>query len=276
MMGSESRNENRAAEAQPAGGGDRDAGPGDPGLERGGLGQAEEQPAAHGEVLQAAVARAPPVHDVEEDAERREHRGHEPRRPQPLLDELLEGRPHRRPWDRPHREGPGEALVDRGDRPASDGAEPGGQVPGHVAAEEGQGAGEGAEVEGDVERLGEPGVGEPPPAEEPGDQDQVARARDRGELRHALRDPQHDGLQDAQRAPPWAAFPGCYRAARRPHGGGPGGGPPVPRGARPAAPSPAAGSAGWPGRPIVPAPEGVDTGDGRPLASSGGAWTASR
>ncbi len=86
---------------------------------------------------------------------------------------------------------PGGAIA-RGEE-----GQPGAAVLEEVAAKVGQGAGERAEVQRHVEGLGQTVVAvEVVPAEQPRHECEVARTRDRQELRESLRDAEDDGVED--------------------------------------------------------------------------------
>ena len=201
ITGSESRNENRAAvsrsnvstRAAVIVTRTRDAR-----LERERLGDAEHEPVADAEVLQVPPRRRDPVHRVEHHAEHHEHHGDQPRLPELVLDEALERGPDDVARDRPDDERPGEAFVGRADPAGGDRVERRPRVARHVVPEVDERADERPEVQGDVERLVQVRIGQDRPVEQPRHDDQVARARDRRELGHALGDAEHDRLQDAQ------------------------------------------------------------------------------
>ena len=137
------------------------------------------------------------VGHVKHEAKDDEHGGDQPRLTEVVLDHLFEeGTDDGTGYGR-EKQQPRQALLGRLDAAPRRRSQPGGDQLRQVPPEIGDGADEGAGVEGDVEGLVEVlEVVELVPVEQPGHEDQMAARRDREELRQALGDAQHDGVQD--------------------------------------------------------------------------------
>ena len=135
-----------------------------------------------------------------------------------VLDHALEERSRHGARDRAEDQQPREPFVRGLHGTLADRADPGAEVQRDVGTEVDQGADQRSHVERDVEGLVERRVVDDVPPEEPRDEDQVAGARDRSELRQSLGDAEHDRLENARRA---SLGPGRARDPERidAHGG---------------------------------------------------------
>ena len=191
--------------AQEEGGADRGAGAGDAGDDGERLREADEDGVPQPDLLGSRPrGRRAPVGDQQHGAHQRHRRGHQGGRSERGLRPLVQEEARDRPRHRCQREQPQQPRLRLGEGlAAEETAHRRGHEPHPVSGEGEEHRGQRPQVESDVES--EAVVR---PAQEPRNDDEMARAADGQELAEPLHDPEHDGLRGRHRSASLAA-PDC-------------------------------------------------------------------